>query len=762
MIRTSALALVFALVSGLGAGAVVAAAAPSLAAAPAVAVVPAAPHPRASDGECIGLVLGGGGARGTAHVGVLKVLEAERVPICVIAGTSMGSVVGSLYAAGYRAAEIERILETVDWADLFTDDPARIELPMRRKDDQMRYLLNFRMGFRDGRITFPRGAIQGQKFALMLRRLLLPVWNVEDFDALPIPFRAVGADIESGEQVVFSRGDLAAAVRASLSVPGAFAPIRVERRLIVDGGIVNNVPVDVARQMGATRLIVVDVSSPLLTGEEIASPLSVTLQMISVMIERRTQDALATLGSGDVLIRPDMPDLSPAQFDRSREAIAAGEAAADRSRADLKRFSAGSNAWTAFEQRRQRAAFDPPLVEFLNVIGTRSATPRQVERQLADVIGAPLDDATIDTLESGIGRAYGLGPYERIVWRPVEADGRTGVEVTPIDKGWGPSFITFGLQLSDDFDGRSDYQLTVEGNFTGRNFAGGEWRNEIRLGAVAGLRSEWFQPFGPRAEFAVMPYLDWRAEQVPFGQTALLAEYRVKRGEAGIEATWSPAPTWQLGVGIVRGNANAVRQVGDPADFGDFRERYGGLTGSWTRDTLNDVQFPASGSRFEVHATALRPGFGSSEASNTLAFVGDLALPAGNDRWLFGIRGQRSEGDANLIVRSTFLGGFTNLSGYTERELVGTDALLVRTVYYQRIGDAERLFSVPAYFGASAEAGNVWPTGDAIDLGNLIVSGSLFIGTTTPFGPLFFGYGRASSGASAWYLNFGSLLRPLD
>ncbi len=723
-----------------------------------VAVTATPVSPVTGDRECIGLVLGGGGARGAAHVGVLEILERERVPICVIAGTSMGAVVGSLYAAGYRSAEIGAILESVRWSDLFTDDPIRTELPIRRKEDQFRYLLDFRLGFRDGRITLPRGAIQGQKFMLMLRRLLLPTWDINDFDRLPIPFRAVATDIETGEPVVFASGDLAEAVRASLSVPGAFAPIRVDGRLLVDGGLVNNVPIDVARAMGATRLIVVDVSAPLLRTDDLGSPVAVTLQMISVLINQRTNAVLAQLEPDDLLVRPAMPDLSSSQFDRAPEAISAGREAAEALRESISTFGVDDDHYTRFASRHHRANFDAPLIAFLDVVEARSRSPELVRHQLADLENRPLD---IDALERRIGRAYGYGQFERITWKLDQRDGEKGLVVTPVDKGWGPSFITFGLQLADDFAGRSDYQLTVEGTFSGRNFAGGEWRNRLQIGAIAGLRSEWFQPIGTRAEWSVVPSLDYRAEQVPVRVDGVrLAEYRLRRAEGAVELGWSPDPSWQLSAGLLRGRGKAERLIGDPIGFLDIRGDYGGFTTGWTLDTLDDARFPRHGTRIEFDAEFFRRSLGSTASGELASLIIDHAIEDGPNRWLLGFRGQSSWGEGSDIARSTFLGGFTNLSGYTERELIGTQSALGRAVYYRQFGDAERLFSASAYVGTSLEVGNVWESRDAVSLDSLIVAGSLFVGTVTPFGPVFLGYGRSSDGAASWYLNFGSLLRP--
>ena len=203
---------------------------------------------------------------------MLKVLERERIPVCQVAGTSMGAIVGGLYATGYTPAELEDLIETIDWADMFVDDPPRRDIPMRRKDSDFRYLLNLEIGYANGRVVLPVGIVQGQKLLMLLRRLTLSTWDVQDFDQLPIPFRAVAADIVTGDKVVFEGGDLALAIRSSMSVPGAFAPVRVDDRLLVDGGMVDNVPVDIVREMGAQRMIVVDVGSPLHKEDALTNP----------------------------------------------------------------------------------------------------------------------------------------------------------------------------------------------------------------------------------------------------------------------------------------------------------------------------------------------------------------------------------------------------------------------------------------------------------------------------------------------------------
>lgn len=719
----------------------------------------AAPAASAERPKCIGLVLGGGGARGAAHIGVLKVLERERVPVCRIAGTSMGAIVGGLYASGYGAEEIEAILSAVDWKDVLDDDPPRTDFPMRRKNDTLRYLLDARLGLRDGTIQLPRGVIQGQKLLTLLRRLTIHTWRTESFDDLPTPFRAVATDIATGQPVVFADGDLALAIRGSMSVPAAFAPIRVDGRLLVDGGIVNNVPVDVVKAMGADRVIAVDVGAPLLGEDQLNSPFAITMQMLDVLMKQRTAQVMAAMDPRDVKIVPDLGEVGSASFDRVLEAVPAGEVGAMRELARLRELAADEATWAALQAARQRPELDAPLVDFMRVLTRRSKTAGYVARELEGFEGKPLDPLA---LERRVNSVYGQGNYERISWRLVERDGATGVEVTPVDKGWGPNFLTFGLQLSDDFEGRNSYQLGVEYTMTGLNRWGGEWRSRAEIGQFTGLRSEFFQPYGDRGQFFAFPYLEHRAfDQDVRALGTVLADYRVRRLAAGVDLGWEPSVAMRVYGGLFRSRGDASRRVGASLGIDDFDEPSGGVRLGFTRDTLDDADFPASGGRTDVLVLAARDALGADSDGEVFEMSWDHAWSHGANRLLLGTRVNTTWGEVSQFEALAPLGGFTNLSGFAERELLGFHAALFRGVWYRRLGDAGELFSVPAYVGASLETGNVFARRDELlDLQDLVVGGSLFVGVDSPFGPIFLGYGRNDDGGSSVYLNFGSLLRP--
>lgn len=707
------------------------------------------------------LVLGGGGARGAAHIGVLRVLERERIPVDCITGTSMGAIAGGLYAAGYDAEAVEAVLKGIDWKDMFRDDPVREELPMRRKEDELRFLGGIELGLKDGSIALPRGMIQGQKLQLLLRRLLLSTARLDNFDQLPIPFRAVATDISNGEKVVFHNGDLALSIRASMSVPGAFAPIRYRGKLMVDGGIVDNVPIDIARELGATRLIVVSVGEPLLPEEKLNSPFSIANQMLSTLMKRETDLQISTLDKdSDVLLIPDMGDIGSADFNRSAEAVAAGEAAAEAALPALRRYAVGEAEYAQFQQRHRKPEFDPPLIAFLDVLRGRSRTAAYVEQRLSNVVGKPLDT---EQLEKDIGLAYGDGSYERITYQVEHRDGQAGLSVQPVDKGWGPNFLRFGLRLSDDFAGRNSYQLIGEVNFTGLNERGGESRNRIELGRVTGLHSEYYQPFGKAGEFYVAPYFDYRAYNFSLGAentTAndALAEYRRSRSLLATELGYTPNSTWRLSSTLEYGYDEARRRVGPPELPGSISNTYAGLLLRATRDSLDDSGFPSRGTRLDLSHEFLFSGAdGTSSDVSRLSW--DTAFSAGPNRWLLGARVHSSGGDNNLLSTFGTLGGLANLSGYTENQLLANQVALGRLVYYRRLTDAEKLVSVPVYLGGSLEAGGIWDSREAINRADLIGAGSIFVGVDTFLGPLFLGYGHAEGGNNSFYLSFGSLLR---
>jgi NTE family protein len=481
-------------------------------------------------------------------------------------------------------------------------------------------------------------------------------------------------------------------------------------------------------------------------------------QMISALMIEKTQRTLATLGPQDVLIRPELGDVTAAQFERGAETIRLGEQAAEAALPRLRAFAVDEAAYAAWRARQQRRDFDPGLVKFLDVAKGRSpSATRHVERVVADNRDAALD---VERLEHDLGSAYGDGRFQQIDYRLVERDGRQGIEIRPTLKPWS-AFGQFGFQLDDDFNGATSYLVSAELTFNDVNELGAQWRNVLRLGRIGGLRSEFHQPLGRTGRFYLQPSLELRNESLPLWLDGdHVAEFRVNRRQLGIEAGFSPRPEWRISAELVRGRDRADLLIGLPGILDANKESFAGLLYNATWDTLDSVNFPTSGLRASLDVETYRPWLGSDVEGDVVRFNADWARAWGRYHLLLGARLSSAVDDHDFFQAQDFLGGFLNLSGFEERALFGNQSALARAVLYRRTGNTSRLFSLPMYVGGSLETGNTWTTRDAVDGGDLIVAGSLFTGFDTPLGPMFLAYGRNEEDEASWYLTFGSLLRP--
>ncbi|TVQ41120.1 MAG: hypothetical protein EA370_02675 [Wenzhouxiangella sp.] len=707
--------------------------------------------------ERIGLVLGGGGARGAAHVGVLKVLEEQGIAVDFIVGTSMGAIVGSLYASGYRADDIETILNEIDWPATLRDQSGRELQSPQRKADAALIPSSLEIGIgRDGLRT-PQGLLQGQNLGLLLRQLLLPVSHIGDFDQLPIPFRAVAADLVTGEAVVIGTGDLVDAVRASMSVPGAFQPIRIGDRLLVDGGVVDNVPVDVARAMGADRLIVVDVGAGLASEEELGTPASVTMQVISILMERNTRQTLELLGDRDLLIRPELGDIGSADFQRAVETVPMGEAAARIVIEDLQGFSASDQRLISFEARPHPRWTEDRRIDRVLVESEWSRTAFLVEDRLRPLIG---ELASPRLVEQQIARLYGEGHYERITYTLEEDGEQLLLRVTPIDKSWGPNFLRLGLRLSDDFDGGSAYQLDALARLASDIRPGAEWRMRLALGELNELGGSWRVPLGRKAQTYLSPYANARALNQPLfisDQNAEIARLRWTRGRIGADFGQDWNTSTRTFVRLERGQDRLSRSVGIGVDR--FRDHYGFVGLGLVHDSLDDATFPRRGLLADGRLEFYQSWLGSATNAEVARLELTQAWSAGRYIMLGGVRAVSAFNDDISLQAVDFLGGLGNLSGYGERELAGPQLFLARGLLMRRIGDSQQLLSLPTYTGISLEAGNAWNQRSDFDLADLIYAGSVYVGVGTPLGPMFLGYGQSSDSRRAIYLTFGSLIQ---
>jgi len=703
----------------------------------------------------VGLVLGGGGARGAAHIGVLRELERLRIPIDAIAGTSMGAVVGSLYASGKTPDELEHLVLSIDWADAFVDSTRRRDLSYRRKQDDSDFPVKLELGVKDGEVRLPKGLIQGQKLQLILREQLLHVSGVKDFDRLPIPFRAVASDIESGEPYVMSSGDLALAARASMSAPGLFSPVVVDGRTLVDGGLVGNVPVSAIKEMDVDIIIAVDVEFPLYPPEQLQSALEITEQMLTILIRKETRRQLDELEEDDILIRPDLGVYGSTNFSQISETIAPGAEATVAKTAELQALSLGEAQYAEHVASRGVRHLGADEIDFVRVVDSGRLSEKVLHARLSAEAGDKIDAAS---LTEDAGRLYGLNVFESVGYQIVEDGGQTGVEFETRAKSWGPNFLKLGLSVEEDFEGSTEFNLASRLTMTGINALGAEWRNDLQIGTEPRFESEFYQPLSFDSRYFVAPRLELAQRNLKaFANDLSIARYRISEAEFGLDIGRELGRWGEFRIGAFRGVGDARVKVGDPSlpNF-DFEE--GGVFARLSVDTLDNAQIPKEGSRANVEWLLGRPGLGADSRFDSFQSSIDNVWSWGHDdrnTMQFGLEYSTTI-RADTRFQDFFpLGGFLRLSGLERGEITGPHAGLVRLMYYRQLGGARGFFDMPVYVGGSLEAGNVWQSRSEISTNSLIVNGSLFAGIDTYVGLLFLGAGFAETGESSFYLFLG-------
>ena len=699
------------------------------------------------------LVLSGGGARGAAHVGVLKVLEEYRVPIHCIAGTSMGALVGAAYATGTTIPEMEDIVGEISTELLFKENPPRRELNMRRKEDDYTLLFGPELGLSGSGFRLPKGVVTGVQLETVLRQLA-KAKGYYRFDDLPIPFRAVATDLVTGKAVVFSEGELANVMRASMSVPGAVAPAEFGGMMLVDGMLTSNLPVQTARAMGADIIIAVNVGTPLLKREELTSILGVTGQMLSILTEQNVQASLASLKSTDILISPELGDFSTGDFDHLAKITPIGEAGARKVADRLAQLSLPAAEYAAL-RNRQLVAVAPDLkpVDEIRFDNLQRVNPQTAMAVMATEPGKPIDQPTLDR---DMRRLYGTGYFEHVNYRLHEDSGQRVLAVEAVEKSWGPDYIRFGLGLSSDFRGDAYFDLVASYRKTWLNSLGAEWRTDVQLGYDPYLVSEFYQPLNARGALFIAPRISISDTTTNLYQgNNLIARYQVGSRLAGVDLGAQFGQSAELRLGVLAGAMTPELQIG-PSSLAPPASsvQQGALRARLQFDQLDNAHFPRAGSFVEVNVFDSSKQLGAQDDYLKWYVDGTTAYSMGEHTFNFYAKFGGGSGSNPLPTYDQFQwGGFLQQSGYATGQLYGQDLKFARAMYYRRVLRGSILDG--AYGGLSIEAGKV---GNQLVPGNtdgLLVSGAAFIAADTPLGPAYLGYGHARSGNSSFYFYLG-------
>ncbi|MEN9844183.1 MAG: hypothetical protein RLZZ612_2012 [Pseudomonadota bacterium] len=715
----------------------------------------------------IGLVLSGGGARGFAHIGVLKALEKARVPVDVVVGTSMGAIIGGLYASGLDPHTLEAELMGIAWTDLFNRRAPRQSLSQRRKEDDFELSPVLHIGFKEGEFRVPTGVVSSRSLEWLLRRYTLHTRHAASFDALPTPYRAIATDMETGEAVVLGQGDLAAALRASMSVPGVFAPLELDGRILGDGGLVNNLPVDVAREMGVDVVIAVNIGTPLAGRDTLNSVLGISTQMINILTEQNVQRSMAMLTRQDLLLIPPLGQHTSADFDKAPAIVELGHAYAETVQAALERFAVSEADYAAWQL--QRHAHVPPLPQslaFVRLEGVGAEQASHLQRLLDTKVGTRLD---LPTLETDLQQLSATGDFEQVDYHLHPDPGTTeeGLVIRLKDGALGPHQFRLGLDWHTDFAGDAGFNLRLKHKRLNLTPSGTELHTQLEIGSSMGLRTGLIHPWGSEREHFVSAYASTHQTRVqlyaPSGSAlAQFNRHTIEAGadRGGILGRGGSLGEWRVG-GFVSRHVAEPELVQGRTDLNAARWTEWGLRSSLVLDRLDYANFPQSGYRLKLEATSglRRSSVGQTTPLSTRSFrrvalEGTQVMAWGPHIFNLHTRLGRSSEIPNGALDEYSLGGFHQLSGYKIGQVAGNYLALLRLGYYRRLtynpGLARALF-----IGGTLEAGNAWRQSSDIDFKRLKTSYSLYIGADTGLGPMYFALVHGKGQASGFYLFMG-------
>lgn len=711
----------------------------------------------------VALVLSGGGARGFSHVGVIRELERLGVKIDIVAGTSMGAMVGGGYASGYSVEQMQDIILGVDWKEMFALRPDRDEINWRRRQDDFKGLGTQEIGLSKKGVLFPDSVVPAQHLEIFLRSITRHVSSVTDLSKLSIPFAAIATDLDTGEAVVMQKDvTLADAMRSSMSVPGAFSPFPYKNHVLVDGGLAQNLPVEQAKAMGADIIIAVNAGTPLGKSKDIHSVAGVMGQMIGILTERNVDHSKSLLTEKDILITTDLTGFNAGDFQKAEAIIEAGEKSAQKYEPQLKRLAVSQKTFEQWNLARQSAVQPPQArqVASVQVQGLEVVNPKSVIKSADLDLTKPITEDQIAQASAKIWATddFTLVPYtfepgpngtQTLVWRPQE-------------KPWGYNTIRVGGKISTDFNQEHTFDFLVAHTMGWLNSWGGEWRNEAQIGKDSYFSTSFYQPLGAASPLFLMPEIRYESQRYDWynGSSHALATLKNKtlEGSLSLGLELGKASVFKAGVGYV--SAQSKVSVGEIPGYNSMDDEASFVEISWQYDTLDNVNFPTKGFYLDARARRYDQMENSADPEVSDYYVETIFPWDWGDGWVSVLSGKAG---SSTIPGRYPLGGLFNMSGAYYGRYSGSDMVLGRLQLSKRLQHTD-VFGFPIYVGAGFEMGrvqeDVLPTylSDK-DLGVWKKAVSAYVAADSIFGPLYLAVGQTSDNDSAVYFFWG---RPLQ
>jgi NTE family protein len=708
-----------------------------------------AAKPQTNSRPSVGVALEGGGALGQAHVGVLKWFEEHHIPVDYIAGTSMGGLVGGLYATGKTSDQLREVLLGADWPLLLGGGTPYEDLSFRRKEDAREIPNSLQIGLKHG-ARLPPGLNTGQQVNLLIDRETLPYSTAKSFDDLPIPFRCVSTELVSGKAYVFQNGLLSDAMRATMSIPGVFAPVRQDDKIFVDGGMVDNLPTDVVRKMGADVVIAVHLQISKVSAKEIQSAFDVLGRSVALVI---SETELRGMEEADLVVRAKVEKYSTTDYEKTDELIQIGYDAAEAKAQILKPYELDDAAWAEYlKEKKSRVRTTIGTPQFIKLEGLQEPSAEEnIRRLLQPLLGKPL---SIPDIEGLLDRLSGIGRYDSLTYGMIQQGDQTGLLVRVHEKSYAPPTLLPEFEV--DGTQTDDVTFTLGARLTFMDIAGfrSEWRNDFRFGETYGLSSDLYRPFHPLSKWFLDPFVD--ASQYTFltyQKNNPRADYRIDRVYGGLNFGYGFSRFSELKIGYGVGYTNATLRLGTP-DFASYDGRIGALQARYILDHTNDAVIPTKGyyvrSQFYYYDTY--PG--ATQAFPSLDVLTQYFQPVFHGDSIFVVgSGGSTFGYHNIGAPQFFLGGVGRLTAYGLNELLGDQYFVGRVGYLHKVFTLPPFIGTQVYVSVFGEVGKMYD--DPFPAPKLSGDGVAGLLAETAFGPVFIGGSVGDTGHHKWFFQLG-------
>jgi NTE family protein len=701
----------------------------------------------------LGLVLQGGGALGLAHVGVITWLEEHHVPVDYVAGTSMGGLVGGVYATGHNAAEVRDVVNGIKWDQVMAGQTPFDDLSFRRKEDARDYPTSLEFGLRKG-VQFPEGFNSGQQVSLILDEVALPYSQIKSFNDLPIPFACVATDLVNGKPKVFRDGSLSLALRSTMSLPGIFTPVRTKEAIYADGGLLENIPIDVAKQMGADITLGIHLEEAGLSPDASLSSFAVLGRSISVMI---SANELRSMEDADILVSVPVQKYGALDFGKADEIIKAGyDAAAAKSKV-LLTLAVDDATWNQYLAQRAARRRTPPIPTFITVDGVNGNLSQRVQQQMASAVGKPVD---YDQLDGEIMHLKGIGRFSTLSYEMVERDGQPGLQINTEENAYGPPIVRPLILVDGSSLNNVSFNMGARITFLDIGGFRSEWRTDIILFSQYGLRSEYYHPFTPKSHAFVAPRL--LVENDPFylyNDNKLVSIYRRTEAGGGVDVGYQFGRTGELRFGYEGGWEKLSPQIGNPNELTSFSGAYGNTRLQYKLDRLDDSVIPRAGQNLQAD---FQWANASPNATNQypvlqVASQNYFRLSEPTSIFLNGYGGTTFDYETGLPQFS--LGGSQRLVSYGTNELLMDKYFLFQLGYIRQLAKLPPLLGGGIYFLGMYEAAQVYgpPHTMVNQASGFPTDAAAGIVVNTIFGPVEAAYAYGDTGHHKFFFRIGRL-----